>query len=204
MPRASREDMARNHERVLQQASRLVRERGLGGVSVPEVMATAGMTHGGFYKHFASKDVLLARAGEAAFAERQAALDERVASASDRARAREQFIADYLSIWHRDNPADGCASVALAADSAHRGERDSLHQVYISGLNEMAEALHALRQEDRDEQEAGDGTAPAGPDSGALADLATLVGAVLLARATTGDDISERILAAARDHLLKR
>src|SRR4051812_25105585 len=104
MPRVSREQMARNHERVLQEASRLLRERGAGGVSVPEVMAAVGLTHGGFYKHFASKDDLLAQAGAAAFTARLTALVNLLETTPDRAAARAQFVSDYLSTRHRDNP----------------------------------------------------------------------------------------------------
>ncbi|MFC5064801.1 TetR/AcrR family transcriptional regulator [Actinomycetospora atypica] len=200
MARASREQRAENHERVLEEARRLIREKGADGVSVPEVMAAAGLTHGGFYKHFASKEALLAEAGAGAFGARAATLDDLVATEPDPATARARFIAGYLSTWHRDHPGDGCAGVALAADVARRRPDDPLHDVYVAGVTRLADTLHALHS-----GEAGGGV-PTTPgdrrDPEALAELATLVGAQVLARATAGHPISEQFLDAARDRLL--
>jgi TetR/AcrR family transcriptional regulator, transcriptional repressor for nem operon len=201
MPRESREQTARNHTRVLEEASRLVRERGA-EVTIPEVMAAAGMVPGGFYKHFASKDDLLAQAGAAAFDSRLRVLCELADTAVDRGDAFERFLSDYLSVDHRDNPGRGCASVALAADATHRVADDPLHRTYIAGTRAMADGLDALRGDpDRaDPADPPDERTDPSPES--LAELATMVGAVVLARATAGDDISERILDAARQHLL--
>ena len=206
MPRVSREQTARNHERVLEQAARLVRERGAAGVSIPEVMAAAGLTPGGFYKHFTSKDDLLAQAGAAAFTARLAALSD-LAAAPDRAAAFERFLSDYLSVGHRDSPGRGCAGVSLAADAAHRDPDDPLRRAYVAGTRSMAAALQSLRPEGDgvdgvDGVDGAHGAEAPGPE--ALAELATMVGAVVLARATAGDDISERILAAAHGHLVER
>lgn len=193
MPRVSREQTARNHTRVLEEASRLVRERGA-EVTIPEVMAAAGLTPGGFYKHFTSKDDLLAQAGAAAFESRLRVLSELADPAVDRGHAVERFLADYLSVDHRDSPGRGCASVSLAADATHREVDDPLRRAYVAGTRSMAEGLEALRGDpDRSD-----------PSRESLAELATLVGAVVLARATAGDDISERILDAAHQHLLDR
>ncbi len=117
-------------------------------------------------------------------------------TAPDREAARERFVTDYLSTGHRDNPGDGCAAVALASDAGHRDPEDPLHRTYTAGLRAMANALRSLESDEPDDS--GDA-----PDPGTLAELATLVGAVVLARATVGDAISERVLAAARDHLLR-
>lgn len=190
MPRVSKQQMALNHERVLKEASRLVRERGADGVSVTDVMGAAGLTAGGFYKHFSSKDDLLARAGAAAFDERLAAL-ARITEAADPTAARERFVSDYLSTRHRDQPGRGCAAVALAADAGRRDADDPVHRGYVEGMRAMADALRALR-------------APTDNDADTLADLATLVGAVVIARATAGDEMSDDVLAAARDRLLGR
>jgi TetR/AcrR family transcriptional repressor of nem operon len=192
MPRASREQRALNHERVLEHASRLVRERGASGFSVPELMAAAGLTQGGFYKHFASKDDLLAEAGAAAFAARLTAMVQLAETAADRDAARAQFVGEYLSAGHRDDPGHGCASAALAADAARRDPDDPLRHAFTAGLRDMTGALQALHADDAADE----------PGSEVLAEIATLVGAVVLARATAGDDISDRILSAAREHLL--
>ncbi len=184
MPRASREQREIHHERILTEAARLVRERGPEGVTVPGVMAAAGLTPGGFYKHFDSKDDLLVQAGDTAIRTRAQKLADLVAE--DPATARERFLDTYLSTRHRDHPGRGCPTAALATDVGRPGTGEAVRARYAEGVRELAGALTDLR----------DGDEPA-----ALADLATMVGAVLLARATAGDEVSERILAAARSRL---
>ena len=187
MPRASREQRALHHEQILENAARLVRERGPAGVSVPEVMAAAGLTPGGFYKHFESKDDLLAQAGAAAFAGRDATLTRIVEQAPDAGTARARFLGDYLSTGHRDDPGQGCPGAALVADVGRPGVADPVRRSYVDGVRDLVGTLAEL----------GDHTPPE-----ALVELATMVGAVLLARATAGDELSEQFLDAARDHLV--
>ncbi|KQS58603.1 hypothetical protein ASG36_11220 [Geodermatophilus sp. Leaf369] len=184
MPRASREQRAVHHDRIITEAARLVRELGPDGVTVPGVMAAAGLTPGGFYKHFESKDDLLVQADDAAIrtrADRLAAL-----VADDPATARERFLDTYLSTAHRDHPGRGCPTAALAVDVARPGVADAVRDRYVDGVRELVGTLATLRDDD-------------GP--AALADLATMVGAVLLARATSGDELSEGFLTAARARL---
>lgn len=192
MPRATREQQARNHDRVIQEASRSIRELGVDGVSIPGVMAAAGLTHGGFYKHFASKEDLLVQAEKAAFAERLETLTGLARTAPDAAAARAEFIDGYLSAGHRDDPGTGCAGVALAAGVSHRSPDDPLRRAYVDGLREMIGALDSQRP----------GAVAGQPDPQALVELALLVGGVVLARATAGDDISDRILGAVRQQLV--
>jgi len=178
MARSSRETAALRREQVVLAAARRVRERGLAGVSVPDLMAEAGLTHGGFYKHFTSKDALEAEACERALeemAERVWALVE--AEGPD---ALAALITFYLTPDHRDDPGGGCAITALAAD-ASRSE-SAAAQALASGIERQAEILSAL----------------AGGRPQALATLSTLVGAVILARATKGRPVSDEILDAAR------
>lgn len=186
VPRSSREQQAANHDAILSSAARLIRERGFDGVSVPEVMKAAGLTHGGFYKHFASKEDLLVQAESAAFAARMAGLHELSARSDTPAAARAAFITNYLSPRHRDNPGAGCPTAALAADAAHPDTGPAVKGAYVDGVRAMLAALEHGRQ-------------PADPP--AAAELATLVGAVLLARATAGDELSEQFLDAARSLL---
>ncbi len=116
MARTSRETASRRREAVVQAAARLFRERGLQGVSVPELMAEAGLTHGGFYRHFESKDALEAEAygrGLEQTAEYVWSLIERNGGNGDAARTRALFDR-YLSPSHRDDPGGGCATAALA------------------------------------------------------------------------------------------
>jgi TetR/AcrR family transcriptional regulator, transcriptional repressor for nem operon len=198
--RASREQRAQNHERVLDAAARLVREKGADGVSVPEVMAAAGLTHGGFYKHFSSKEALLAEAAVHAFTTRREAFAEQLEAEPETARAR--FLSDYLSTAHRDHPGVGCAGVALAADAARRDPADAVHGAYVAGVTQLADALHALHGADHDAAASARDETRTDPE--ALVELAMLVGAQVLARATTGHPVSEQILDAVRDRLLGR
>ena len=110
MGRVSQAQAQENRKRIVGTAARLFRERGAAGVSVADVMAEAGLTHGGFYKQFASKEALVAEAVGQAFAEQARALAE----AGD----RDAFVAAYLSPAHRDSPGDGCPSAALGGDLA--------------------------------------------------------------------------------------
>src|ERR1700754_5116788 len=100
MGRVSQAQAQENRRKVVHTAARLFRERGIDGVSVADVMAAAGLTHGGFYRQFASKEALVAEAVAQAFAEQA----ERLTGYDNRA----AFVADYLSPAHRDDPGPGC------------------------------------------------------------------------------------------------
>jgi TetR/AcrR family transcriptional repressor of nem operon len=178
---------------VLHAASRMVRERGVSGVTVPEVMATAGLTHGGFYRHFESKDALVAQACAAAFTQRLAGMDDALRTTDDAEAARRAWLEDYLSLGHRDAPENGCASAALAGDVARAPEGAAVREAYREGLRSMIETMGRLgnRPEDAEARE-----------QEVLVELATAVGAVVLSRAIAGDGLSERLLAAVRRHLI--
>src|SRR5271155_3058901 len=103
--RVSREQVAENRRTILEAAGRLFRERGFDSVTVAEVMQAAGLTHGGFYGYFKSKDELIAHALAEAL--------QTTAPLSDLA----AYAAGYLSRTHRDNLAGGCATAALAAET---------------------------------------------------------------------------------------
>ncbi|MDB6013392.1 MAG: TetR family transcriptional regulator, partial [Gammaproteobacteria bacterium] len=105
---------AARHRRILQEASRLFRERGLNGVSVPEIMKAAKLTHGPFYNHFASREALVTEVIDRVMGN----LADQITSARNSKAARRQFLDAYLSAEHRDNPGDGCAIAALASDVA--------------------------------------------------------------------------------------
>ncbi|HRF10295.1 MAG TPA: TetR family transcriptional regulator, partial [Xanthobacteraceae bacterium] len=117
--RSSREVAAGNRERIVAIAARLFRERGLAAVGVAEVMQEAGMTHGGFYKHFESKDALIDEACRHSFAESGSSL--RAAAESTVEGEELRTIVDrYLSRRHRDNPGAGCALAALGGEVGNR------------------------------------------------------------------------------------
>ncbi|MCT9119159.1 TetR/AcrR family transcriptional regulator [Cupriavidus gilardii] len=186
MPRSSREKAGQNREAIEQASSRLFRERGLTGISVADVMGAAGLTHGGFYSHFASKDALAATACDRAFGEALERWRQRIdAHPGDADAARAAVVVPYLSERHRDAPGAGCAGVALAADVARESADKPVRQSYIDGLEGL------IAQWER--------TLP-GPDDTrrgrALAEMAMMMGAVMLARATQGAPLSEQILSA--------
>jgi TetR/AcrR family transcriptional regulator, transcriptional repressor for nem operon len=168
MGRVTQAQAQENRKQIVRLAARLFRERGVAGVSIADVMAEAGLTHGGFYKHFASKEALVAEAVAQAFTERAAVLTG----------ARDDFIAGYLSAGHRDAPGDGCPSAGFGGDLA-RAEDAGARAEYARGIEMYADWL-----------------------DGDLATLSTMVGAIILARATADTDLSDRILATARDRLL--
>jgi TetR/AcrR family transcriptional repressor of nem operon len=189
--RQSREAMAESRRRILDHAARLFRERGLAGVSVVDVMSAAGMTHGGFYKHFASKDELAAEALKNAFASIARAFDDDMQAAGPSAAARS-YIERYLQPGHVERPGQGCPVAALGGEIARAG--GPVRAAYDQGVTKLARRL-------------AQGAFGQSVDAGerALALLATLAGTVMTARAAQGGDLRLAILAAggaaARKHL---
>lgn len=195
MARASRAAAARHHAELIEAAARLFRERGVASVSVPDVMGEIGLTRGGFYKHFGSKDELVAAAVDIAFGEhlqRLATMSEQ--SAKDRALTRAAFVDFCLSTAHRDDPAHGCPS-ALADAMAHATPGGAPRAAFAEGTRTLLRELAEQADGDNADADADD------QQDRILADLSTIVGALLLARATAGDPLSDAILAAARRRL---
>lgn len=186
MGRVSREEAARHRDQVVAAAARLFRERGVDGIGLADLMSEVGLTHGGFYRQFASKDTLAAEAVTRAFDDTRAA---RVAAGErhqdDPTGLRTEVIEDYLSTSHRDNPGGGCPIAALSVEVG-RSEPDSeVRAAYVAGIERLL-------------------TTPAGTDedrADRITTLSTLVGGLLLARATAGTPLSEEILAACRESL---
>lgn len=188
MGRASKKDAERHRQEIVTAAAGLFRERGIGGVSVPELMSAAGLTHGGFYGHFPSKGALAAEAVGAAADELGKAVATLIAAeGEDRAAALAAVVTFYLSRRHRDEPAHGCPTAALI-DYARDSDDPALAAVYRDGVDHLAGTIQSLLPEGKGRPEA-------------LAALATMIGGLLLARATAGAPISDEILAAARGAL---
>ncbi|WP_299998961.1 TetR/AcrR family transcriptional regulator [uncultured Cedecea sp.] len=185
--RVSREQSELNRNSIIATSSQLFRERGLDGVSVKDIMAAAGLTHGGFYGHFNSKDELEALACE------QALKGSYMAIAENQVSDFPQLVERYLSLRHRDCPASGCAIAALATDVQRKGQDKPIHEPYIAGVKNMTEFIKNM-QSDGSDSTIGDKH---------LTQFALMAGALMLARATRGDDISGRFLAAAKTALLE-
>jgi TetR/AcrR family transcriptional repressor of nem operon len=195
MARSSKEQTRKHREQIVETASHLFRERGLDGVSVPELMGAAGLTHGGFYGHFASKDALAALAIEEGFGEFKDYMEAIVAEhPDDLATARSQILGNYLSIPHRDNPSMGCTTAALSIDASRVSPENPVRASYLKGVRDLVDGLARLSPEPDTEGTARDE---------ALSTLALLVGTLLLSRATRGDAISDEFMAASRSRLLE-
>lgn len=187
MGRSSREQAERHREQVIEAASQLFRQRGVDGVSVPEVMAATGMTHGGFYRHFASKEELAQIACTRAFEEQIEGLREFKRSAEDPEAA---FVDFYLSDPHRSDVAHGCPLAALSGDVARTDPDSPVRASFVQGVRAFADGVEALDADGTPEHR-----------SRSLARLSMLMGALALARATEGDPISDEIIAAVREAL---
>ena len=183
--RITKQRAAENRDRVVASAARLFRERGFEGVSVADMMASAGLTHGGFYNHFEAKSEVEAAALSHVF-EAALACMEAVAAEPDaqrRTRAFADYCAAYVSPKARDAAAAACPMVAFAADMARQAE--PARSVYAEGLRAYLDAFAKASQTERAE---------------AIRRFASLVGALTLARSLAPNDaeLSNEILAAAQ------
>lgn len=191
MPRVSKLETLSHRRAITDASARLMRERGIHGVSVAELMGAAGLTHGGFYGHFASKEELASEACSHAFAESVARWKARAATQPEPRAALRSLIESYLSARTRDDAGRSCPTAALASDVAREPIDSPVRTAFRSGTEQLIDVL-AHMQADVD---------PAAARRDALAQFCTLVGAVVLARATAGAEISDEFLRAAREHL---
>jgi TetR/AcrR family transcriptional regulator, transcriptional repressor for nem operon len=192
MPRVSKVRTAENHHTIEQVSSRLFREQGL-KVSVKDVMGAAGLTHGGFYGHFASKDELAARACASAFAESLERWRKRTAGATQGRSARATLIGAYLTPERRAAVGTGCPIAGLAVDVAREPAGKPVRAAFRKGLEALIEILSGTQSTSE----------AAEARERAVAQMATLVGAMVLARATQGSTLSDEFLASSRRQLLE-
>ena len=191
MPRVSKAQAEANHEAIEASASRLFREKGLDSVTVAEVMADAGLTHGGFYAHFPSKDALAAAACESAFAVAEEKWRRRIDSSPTPDAARRTIAERYLRNANCDPSTATCPTATLVTDVARAADDHPIRAAYLEGVRGQLDILAGLGTSgDPDEDRAA-----------ACVQLATMMGAILLARATHGDPLSAEIIKAVRAHL---
>ena len=188
MPRVSRAQSEGNRRAITEASSRLFRERGIGGVSVAELMAAAGLTHGGFYGHFESKDALATEACSQAFEQVVERWKKRIAAQPDREGKLKAVVDGYLSKQNRNRPGAACPTAALASDVARQPADAPVRAAFATGVRELLDILVSV-------QASGDAAADR---QQAMRLLSTMVGAMLLSRATMGDALSDEWLAAAR------
>ncbi|MDZ4866035.1 MAG: TetR/AcrR family transcriptional regulator [Alphaproteobacteria bacterium] len=177
--------------RVVKIAAAQMRKRGPDNVGVADVMSRAGLTHGGFYAHFESKDDLIAAAIGRMFEESRARFREWT-EGKDQPGALRAYINAYVSKAHRDKPESGCAIAALSSDIGRQGSK--ARAAYDAGIMGLANSIGTLLPiEDAAKRRAL-----------ALSMLAEMTGAVAAARAVSDQTLSEEILSSARRSLRAR
>lgn len=176
---------ARTRARIIETASRAFRERGVESVAIADLMREAGLTHGGFYAHFPSKEALIAEATTSGLADTQREFLSEAAAAHPEAPLRE-IIRRYVSRHHRDHPAEGCVMPALAGEIAR--EPDTVRRAFTSSVERLIAGIAEYCPGE---------TAEARRDA-ALALTSAMVGAVALSRAVDDPALSDRILLAVR------
>lgn len=178
MPRVSKEEKQRSRDRILDAASKLTREKGIDASSVADIMNFAGLTHGGFYRHFASKDELVASGFRHAVDEAVAAIEQELPGEQRRV-AKQTYIDRYLSLEHLQAHTDGCPIAALASEIIRKDGRTK------SEGSDAVKRVSTLL----DDQ--------VGSVSGEVV-LAMLVGSITLARLLEANEEAETLLEATR------
>jgi TetR/AcrR family transcriptional regulator, transcriptional repressor for nem operon len=186
--RVSRVQAEKNRQTVIDVASRLFREHGFDGIGLKDLMESAGLTQGAFYKQFASKDDLAAQAS-------RRALESASHRWSAAAEANPQdplgaVVGFYLSTGHHAERMDGCPVVALGSDAARQGA--DVKASFEAGVREYLKMLGGWVGEADGEESGGK----------AMAILSTMVGAVLLSRAVNDERLSTQFLQAAAESVL--
>jgi TetR/AcrR family transcriptional repressor of nem operon len=178
--RVSKEKAAQNRERILTSAARLFREHGIAATGVDSITEDAGLTHGGLYSHFGSKEAIAAEAIRFALA-RGKRVWQRALERNPGKRALPAIVDGYLSRAHRDSPGDGCVVAALGTDIARQPRR--VRQAFTREVKDDLEFLSQLM-----------------PDDGrrryedAIVAFASMAGALILARAVNDEELSDLIL----------
>jgi TetR/AcrR family transcriptional repressor of nem operon len=178
--KVTREQATLNRDRVLDVAARLFRERGFAGIGVADLMKSAGLTHGGFYGQFGSKEELMAEACSRSLESALATWTALGAQATGNPLAA--VMQAYLSKQHRDNPGAGCVIASLGADVSRQGS--SLRRTVTDGVRAMLDLFTSFAP----------GRVKAVKRERALVAYASMVGALVLARAVDDEALSDEIL----------
>lgn len=172
--RVTREQMAQNRIRILDAASALFREKGFDAVTVAEVMQAAGLTHGGFYGHFSSKEDLIAKTLDHVFKIDSSAPFE-----------LSKYVERYLSPLHRDNPGMGCPTAGMVAETRHQSE--AARHAMAEGTRAQIERISgAFGSESSDRRRL------------AIVTWAAMVGAMMIARGIDDPQLSDELLSQTR------
>jgi TetR/AcrR family transcriptional repressor of nem operon len=187
--RKSKQETAQTRQRIVEAASEEFRRSGIDGTGLNDLMAAAGLTHGGFYKHFDSKEQVVEESLAFAVESMLEAWTRKLSSAPFDRRIHAA-IADYLSVPHRDDPAGGCPFAALGSEVA-RGS-DAAREAMTRGFLDMVKAM-AGQLED---------LPPAAARKEAVWKLSAMIGALTMARVVTDPELSATILREARKRLI--
>lgn len=181
--RVSKEQAAENRERILKATSRLIRERGILGAGVDALTEAAGMTHGSLYSQFGSKERLIEEALADVIAEKGRGMGD--------GGVFDEYVSSYLSPEHRDAPGRGCPLAALCSEMPRQSE--GVRARFTAGVRGMIAAISDRK---------GSRTSQRKREEAALAAVASLVGAVVLARAVNDPKLSNDILRATKAKLV--
>ena len=184
MPRKTQEEKSASRERIVEAAAYLIRKKGIDDTSLTDVMRRAGMTHGGFYRHFRSKDDLVASAISEAF---QAGLYVFDADGQSTSKKAIKYAEQYLTDKHVNSPELGCPIPLLSAEIS-RG-RQNWKEAFENGVSRAVEGLSEA-EPDHSRKEA-------------LVRLSTLVGALVIARGLANKTLHTELMEAVRSSLLK-
>jgi TetR/AcrR family transcriptional repressor of nem operon len=189
--RYSREHKLETHARIVRKASVRLREKGAHGVGVADLMKEAGLTHGGFYAHFNSRDDLVIEAFTHAM-DRSTERWRKLAEQSPREKRFAMIVDSYLTSLHRDDPGRGCAIPTLGAEIARESSRT--RRVFAGRLDQMigilADQIPGLPRKAARKR--------------AMAAMATMIGTLVMARVAGSGEFSDEILSAGREALLGR
>lgn len=178
------------HERIVETAARAIRRSGYAGTSVADIMKEAGLTHGGFYVHFASREAMLAEAADRAGAEAVAA-SARIAAAAPPEQALQGLLRAYLSKEHLESAEMGCPVAALGSEMPRQAP-----EVRRAATRRIKEMIDVVARQSPD-------WGQPGAHEQALVTTATMVGALVMARAVDDQRLSDALLKAALKHLVR-
>jgi TetR/AcrR family transcriptional repressor of nem operon len=189
--RYSKEHKLETHARIVKKASVRLREKGAHGIGVADLMKDAGLTHGGFYAHFDSREALVIEAFAYAM-DRSTDRWRQLAGQVEPERRLATIVDAYLSPQHRDNPGHGCAVPALSAEIAR--ESPKTRKAFAAKLDQMIEMI----------SEQFPGSPGKEARKQAMAALATMMGTIVMARVAGNGELSEELLSAGREAVLER
>lgn len=187
MKRSTIRSKEATHERIVEAGARAIRRCGYDGIGIADIMKQAGLTHGGFYAHFASREAMLAELADRAGAEAIATF-LRITAAVPAERSSQALVRAYLSEDHVKNPEVGCPVAALGTEMPRQAP--AVRRAITRRIKDMIDVV-SRQSADRGQP---------GAHERALATAAT-IGAVVLARAVDEEPLSKSVLEAARKHL---